>query len=152
MNAFVAETSTLFMLYSVIAGLISVIPSWLLILIIERRAVRLWGGPVPLWRRILIPLPIICLLAANLDGVLSLLSYLAAHPHALAIRYEGNQAWDTDRFFYAGLISVGLLPFVIAPTPLRGFLLLPVVWIGHVLWMLFPFGPLLLMSGVPLQQ
>ncbi|CAN5866857.1 hypothetical protein BH11VER1_BH11VER1_27100 [soil metagenome] len=141
------------MLYPVLAGLFCIPPSWLLIRAIERCAVSLWGGPLSLWRRILIPLPIICFLAANLDGVLSLLSYLSSHPEVTSVaRYEGNQAWDTDRFFNAGLFSVGLLPFVIAPTPLRGFLLLPVVWVGHVLWIMFPFAPLLLATGVPFQQ
>ena len=140
------------MLYPIIAALIGIGPSLLLIRAIERRAERLAGGPLSRWRRILIPLPIVCFLAANLDGVLSLVSYLQSHPGAVAARYDGNQAWSADRFFYAGVLALALLPFVLAPVPLRGFRLLLVTWGGHALWMLFPFAPLLLASGVPLQQ
>lgn len=141
------------MLYPVIVSFFCILPSLLLMLVIERFAMRLWSGPVPLWRRLLIPLPIFFLLIANLDGVLSLLSYLNAHPEKMfAARYDTNQAWSTDRFFYASCFSIGLLPFVIAPTPFKGFLLLPIVWLGHAIWMMFPFAPLLLASGVPLQD
>lgn len=141
------------MLSLAIVSFFCVMPSLLLILMIERRAIRLGGALLPLWRRLLIPLPIFFFLVANLDSVLSLLSYLNTHPGKMfAIRYDGNEAWNTDRFFYAGLFSVGLLPFVIASTPLNGVQLLPVVWMGHVIWMVFPFAPLLLVTGVPLQQ
>lgn len=140
------------MLYPIIAALICIVPSALLIQVIERHAERLAGRPLSLWRRILIPVPIICFLAANLDGVLSLGYYLQSHPGAIAARYKGNQAWNTDRFFYAGFLSLAFLPFVLAPMPFRGIRLLLVTWGGHALWILFPFTPLLLACGVPLQQ
>jgi len=140
------------MLYPTITALIGIVPSWLLIRAIERRAECLAGGPLGFWRRIFIPLPIVFFLAANLDGILSLVSYLQSHPGAVALRYDGNQAWNADRFFYAGFLSLALLPFLIAPAPLRGVRLLLVTWGGHIIWMIFPFAPLLLASGVPLQQ
>jgi hypothetical protein len=140
------------MLYPLIAAIGGIIPSLFLIRAIERSAERLSGARLSRWRRLLIPLPIVLFLAANLDGVLSLISYLHSHPGAVAVRDDGNLAWSTDRFFYAGFLALGFLPFVLAPTPLRGYSLFLVTWGGHTLWMFFPFAPLLLASGVPFQQ
>ena len=140
------------MLYPIIVALVGIIPSWVLIRAIERHAERLAGGPISLWRRIMIPLPIICFLVANLDGVLSLMSYLQSHPGAVVARYDDNQAWNANRFYYPGLLCLAFQPFVLTPAPKQGFRLLLVTWGGHALWMLFPFAPLLLASGVPLQQ
>ena len=140
------------MLYPIIAALMCTATSWLLIRTIERYAESLTGAPLAFWRRILIPLPVICLLAANVDGVLNLVSYLQSHPGAVAIRYTGNETWKTDRFFYAGMLFLALLPFILAPVPLRCFRLLLVTWGGHAMWMIFPFVPLLIASGVPLRR
>ena len=124
--------------------------SLFLIRYIERTAERIRGDALARWSRLLIPVPIILLLLGNLDGVLSLLAYLEEHPAAVPARYSENQAWNTDRFFYAGMVSAGLLPFGLGCRfSLR---LVAQVWIGFVLWIIFPFSLLLLATGVPLQD
>ncbi len=141
------------MLYPLIIAVVGIVPTWILFRAIERRAERLAGGPLPLSKRVFIPLPIILLLVGNLDGVLSLDAYMQAHPDGVPIRYPGNKQWDADRFPILGFVFLGLQPFFLgAPLVSRAVRLLPVTWVGHLIWMLFPYCPLLLLSGVPLQD
>ncbi len=93
-----------------IVGL-GVAASLLLVRHIERTAQHVRGELLPRWARLLIPIPIILFLLGNLDGVLSLIAYLDDHHGAVPVRYSENQAWNADRFCYAGTVSVVLLPF-----------------------------------------
>jgi hypothetical protein len=128
------------------------IPSVLLILIIERSAKRICGGAISWPRRYLIPLPIVLFLIANLDGVFSLLAYLETHPTAIPARYSENQAWDAERFFNLGIIAVAFLPFFLISKPYKSLGFIFLVWALHALWMLLSYFPLLLATGVPLQN
>ncbi len=132
-----------------------ILPTFLSVLVIryiERQAKTINGASVRRWRRILIPLPIALFLLANLDGVLSLRSYLLTHPDAVPARYSENQAWNTDRFLIAALVSVAILPFLLAAKPTNGLRLILPVWGAHTLWIFFAYAPLLLATGVPLQD
>lgn len=140
------------MYFPLIVVLLVAIPSLYLIRMIERSAEQVRGASLSRWRRLLIPLPIVLFLIANLDGVLSLLSYLQTHPWAIPARYSWNRAWNTDRFLYAGFIAVALLPFALVPQPFKSTGLLLRVWVGYALWIFVPFALLLLASGVPLQH
>lgn len=128
------------------------IPSVLLILIIERGAARICGGAISWRRRYLIPLPIVLLLIANLDGIFSLLAYLETHPTAIPARYSEHQAWDADRFFISGIIAAAFLPFLLISKPYKSPSFILLVWALHALWMLLSYFPLLLATGVPLQH
>jgi hypothetical protein len=123
-----------------------------LILLTERYAERAAGSPLAWWRRLAIPLPTALFLIANIDGIVSLRAYLDIHPFAVPARYSENQAWNTDRFFIAGLVAAALLPFLLTSR----FSGLPIlvwrVWSGHILWLFFALAPLLLVTGVPLRQ
>ena len=138
------------MIYPLTVAFLVAIPSVFLIRMIERSAERIRGGTLSMWRRFLIPLPIVLFLVANIDGVLSLLAYLDTHPGTLAARYSENQAWNADRFFYAGIVAAACLPFVLVAKAYKspGFIFR--VWAGQALWILVPYGPLLMASGVPL--
>lgn len=140
------------MLFPLTVALFVAIPSVFLIRMIERSAEAIRGGNLSRWRRLLIPLPIVFFLASNLDGVFSFVSYLSTHPTAVPVRCPEHQAWSTDRFFYAGIIAAALLPFVLVGQPFKSMGFVFCVWAGHALWILFPFAPLLLASGVPFQQ
>jgi hypothetical protein len=127
-------------------------PSMWLILAIERKAARLFGSRLPFYRRLLIPIPIVALLAANLSGVMSLGSYLQAHPETFPIRNPENLAWRSDGFAIGGLALVFVMPWLLTGSVRGGFEILCRVWIGHFLWLACPFWLLLLMTGVPLRD
>ena len=122
-----------------------------LILAIERKAARLFGGRLPFYRRLLIPIPIVALLAANLSGVMSLGSYLQAHPETFPSRYPENLAWRSEGIGIAGLALVFVTPWLLIGSVKGAFEILCRVWIGHFLWVACPYWPLLLMTGVPLR-
>ena len=153
------------MLYVLVV--VGTILSLWVILAIERSAQRLTGAPLPRWRRLLIPLPIILFLAANLEGVLSSSAYAASHATTFT---RDSQAWATGRYWFdlAGLsflllpfvldpllrrspltiLRVLLLPFVLAPPLRQRARLVVVVWGCHVLWLFFVFFPWLMLTGV----
>ena len=125
-----------------------------LILAIARKAARLFGGRLPFYRRLLIPIPIVALLAANLSGVMSLGSYLQAHPGTFPVRHPANLenlAWRSDGIGIAGLAMAFVMPWLLTGSVKGGFEILCRVWIGHFLWVACPYWPLLLMTGVPLR-
>lgn len=140
------------MFTSLLVAILVAVPSYLVIRLVEKCAVSVRKAPLSGWRLYLIPLPLVLLLAGNFDAVLSLLAFLDTHPTAVAGRYSGNEAWNSDRLIIAGLISAAFLPFVLVNQSYQhsGFILR--VWAIFALWILFPFAPLLLISGVPLQQ
>jgi hypothetical protein len=140
------------MLFTIAGIILGTLVSFLLVRDLERRAEAVSGTPLHRWQRLLIRLPIIFFLAANLDDVLSLHSYMRTHPYALPIRYSGNRAWETERGLYAGLISIAILPFLLTRYPGRALRLVPSMCGGHTLWLIFIYGPLLLATGVPLQD
>ena len=122
-----------------------------LILLTERFAERAAGIPLAWWRRLMIPLPTLLFLSANIDSILSLGAYLDTH-HAAPFRYVGQQAWDTGRFYIAGLAAAAFLPFLLA-SRFRGLATLAgEVLCAHFLWLIFAFYPLLLATGMPLRQ
>jgi hypothetical protein len=129
-----------------------VIASVALVLLIERGAQRAAGAPLPWWRRLMIPLPIMLFLCANIDGILSLRAYLDMHPNTLPFRYSENQAWNTDRLFNVGIAAAALLPFLITSKLSKLPLLVLGVWFAHVLWIFFALAPLLLATGVPFRD
>jgi hypothetical protein len=134
---------------TIIAGLVTV-PTFFLLRHIQRTAESIYGEPLSRWSRLIIPIPIILFLAANLDGVLSFLAYTDQHPVAVWVRSSRYQAWNADRLFYLGLASLILLPFI-----LDGHFSIRLslhVWIGHFLWLFFPLLPLALASGVPFRD
>jgi hypothetical protein len=140
------------MLFPLLVGLFVTIPSTLLIWMIERSAERVRGGRLSRWRRLLIPLPIVLFLVANFDGILSFLSYTETHQSELPFRYSHHQAWSTDRFMYAGMIAAALVPFVLVRQPFKSLGFVLGVWAGYALWLMVPFVPLLLASGVPFRE
>lgn len=140
------------MISALIAAFAVTIPSWVIIRTIERQAEILAGGRIAFWKRMSIPAPIVCLLAANLNDLISLAAYVQAHPRAIVYRDGHERTWETECLFYVGLVFVLVLPFILAKTPRQGFRLAPVVWGAHFFWMLFPFAPLLLATGVPFQD
>src|SRR5687768_9429755 len=106
------------MTFPLMVALFVTLPSVLLIRMIERWAEFFRAGAsLSRWRRLLIPLPIVLFLVSNLDGIFSLLAYLETHPTVPA-RYSENQAWNADRFAYAGAIAAVLLPFFLV-NPLK---------------------------------
>lgn len=143
-----------------LAGLISDIVAFVyvtgasfgLIVLLEYQMIKQAKGGLSAWRRMFIGLPIMLLLAANIDGILSLNAYVAATPGAYFIRYPGDEMWNTDRFFYAGMAAGFLCPFLLKVP----FKKLPMgvasVWVVYVVWMFFVFTPFLLLCGVPLQD
>jgi|GEM_PF-6987092 len=140
------------MTFFLIAVLLVVVLSTVLIRAVERDAEKVNGTRLPRGRRWLIPVPILLFLAANVDGVFSLLAYLESHPNAAPYRYSDHQAWSTDRFMIAGLVAVGLLPFLLVRRPYRFPMFVMRTWFVHLVWVLIPFVLLALASGVPLQD
>lgn len=135
--------------FSGCAGLLVIVASYYLVIQIERRAEEIRGRGLSRWARLLIPVPAILFLIANIDSILSFLAYLQENPRAGLGRYSGKQAWNTDRFFWAGIGSVLVLPTVILP----GFSwrLMFTVWGGYLAWLFF-FGIHLVATGVPFQD
>lgn len=80
---------------------------------VERDAKEVRGGLLPRWRRLLIPIPAVIFLVANLDGIFSLMAYIDTHPFAVVARYRENQQWNTDRFFVVGIVASFILPFLV---------------------------------------
>ena len=124
--------------------------SMLLILGLERHACRIRGKPLSFWQRWLIPLPLILLLGANLDSILSLRAWLETHSYDPPIRYSDSQAWNADRFFVSGLYVAGLLPFVLSHKPRQLASLVPLFWIGYFVWFLFVWIWLAFSTGLPM--
>jgi hypothetical protein len=131
-------------------ALLVTVPSFILIRHIQRTAESVRGEPLPRWARLLIPIPIVFFLAANLDGVISFLAYIHEHPVAVRVRSSQYQAWSANRLFYPGLAALVLLPF-----PLVGRFSIRLslhILVGHFLWLFFPLIPLALASGVPFRD
>lgn len=130
--------------------------SLLCILLMERAVVHTACAPLSRLRRLLIPLPVILLLAANLDGVLSLKAWVEMenikNRAVIPARYSGNEAWDTVRFALAGLIGAAILPFLVTRGFRKKFAVLPAVWTLQFLWFIFVLFPLMLMTGLPLRD
>ena len=124
--------------------------SMLLILGLERHACRIRGKPLSFWQRWLIPLPLILLLGANLDSILSLRAWLETHPYGSHIRYSENRAWNDDRFFVPALYVAGLLPFALSYKPRQLAHLVPLFWIGYLVWFLFVWIWLAFSTGLPM--
>ncbi|MES2469300.1 MAG: hypothetical protein V4675_18485 [Verrucomicrobiota bacterium] len=126
--------------------------SMLLIVGLERRAFRIRGAPLSAWQRWLTPLPLILLVGANLDSILSLLAWSETHPYGSYSRFSDNQAWNTDRFFVLGLIVAGLLPFALSHKPRQLADLVPLFWIGYFVWFLFVWTLLASGTGLPIMS
>lgn len=135
---------------SPIIALVVTVPSFILIRHIQRTAETVRSEPLSRWSRLLIPVPVILFLAANLDGVFSFLAYISHHPVAVRVRNSQCQAWNADRLFYPGFASLVLLPFLLGDR--FSIRLVLHVWVGHLLWFFFPLVPLALASGVPFRD
>ena len=140
------------MITSLIVAILAAVPSYFFIRFVEKCVLSVCTAPLSRWRLCMIPLPLVLLLVGNLVAIFSLHAFLDTHPTAVAARYIGNTAWNSDRLVISGLISAALLPLVLVNQSYRhpGFIIR--VWAMFALWILFPFAPLLLISGVPLQQ
>ena len=126
--------------------------SMLLIVGLERRAFRIRGKPLSVWQRWLIPFPLILLVGANLDSILSELAWLEAHPNYYSHRYSDNHAWNTDRFFVLGLIVAVVLPFALSHKSRQLADLVPLFWIGYFVWFLFVWTLLASGTGLPIMS
>jgi hypothetical protein len=118
----------------------------------EKTAEKFNGKPLQRWQRLLVPVPILIFLVANLDGLWSLWVYLETHPGVVAARYSENQAWSADRFFYVGAGVALVLPFLLVRPAWKAVGFAPILWAAHLVWMLIVWAPLLLISGVPLRN
>jgi len=126
--------------------------SLLLILAIEHDAVRCIGGRLPFIRRILIPIPIISLLAGNLSRVWSLRCFLDEHLSAVPVSYSGNEAWSSDWIGILGLVAALIMPWLLTGSAKGVSNLVWLVWGGHFVWLVVAWLPLALLTGVPLQD
>lgn len=118
----------------------------------EKTAQKFNGQPLRRWQRFLLPAPIIVFLLANLDGLWSLWVYLDTHPGAVADRVSETLAWDSDRLFVVGGALALVMPFLLVRPAWKAVGFAPILWVAHLLWMVFVYAPLLLMSGVPLRD
>ncbi len=131
------------MLRTLIVAVVGALPSLGLILWIESGARRLAGGSLARWRRLLIPMPIILALAGF--GVPAL-ALMVSHLFGGSARHVSFLYWSIVTFPYLALLAVGLLPFFLADSLRKRLRLLPVVWGGHIIWMVFPYLPWVMMS------
>ncbi len=104
-------------------------------------------------QRILLPLPLILFLSANIDGIISFNEYMTTSPDAdVYIRYPGNEAWNTERLFLAGVVAFLLIPLAFA-MEIRKIVLSYLLYFGFTfLWVMVVFIPFLLYCKVPLQD
>ena len=140
------------MIAQVIVAIYAVVGSGLTIAVVERFALRAQGGNIPCWRRLLIALPPVLFFVGNLDAILSLNAFIESHPGTLPHRYPGNQAWNTDRLFYAALGAAFLVPFITVFPFLKSLRAVVPIWFAYFVWMMAVFCPVGLATGVPLQD
>lgn len=137
----------LFLIFSSI--LVAASGIWL-VLYVEKRVTELCERNLERWERLMIPIPIILLVAGNLDGAMSLMAFLESNPNSVPVRYPENQAWNADRLGYAAFAALALLPFVLVRWFSPKFIL--EVWFAHIIWLMGPFCFLLAASGVPFRS
>ena len=119
---------------------------------IESSIVRLAEQPLASWRRLSIMLPMLFLLAGNLDGILSLNAYMIDHPHAVYARYRENQAWNADRFATLGLMAFFICPLFVTTSFRKLPWTLYYFWSWYVLWTFTVFVLLILVCRVPFRN
>lgn len=127
----------------------------MLVTAIERQAVRLLGQPLSFARRWLIPLPVFGLLAFNWLEIENYRAWTDANPHMVCsnfpMRYHEYRVWDTDWIGAVPMLLIVVLPFLVAGWGKAGWLLLPRVWIGHLVFV-FVYALHLLSTGTPLRN
>ena len=106
--------------------------SVLLVVTLEKHLVYWSGKPPPRWKRLLIPVPVLFIIASNLDAVRSFGVWSEAH-QGVYFRYFENNDWDPDRLLKAGLLSAVIIaPLLCKPAGSLTLLTL-FYWVGNTL-------------------